>query len=213
MPLVPDFGRDARARHLAKGPVAPILCGASHLIWIVAEAALSRDRTDDVDLCDRSLRSDRGPVVRACGVSQSRLPAILFHRTSMFIATWKDTEHGWGPWFFIPIVIGGTWPWFFFVPHGIARFAPEAGRASLGVALSGHLVRGDFRFLLDPARQAPAPTSFPRFRPSRSSPAWGCTKPVENRYGTSRRIIAGFSRPDLLIATSAAIAIFIARDG
>jgi 4-amino-4-deoxy-L-arabinose transferase-like glycosyltransferase len=30
----------------------------------------------------------------------------------------SSTEHGWGPWFFIPIVIGGAWPWIFFVPLG-----------------------------------------------------------------------------------------------
>jgi len=29
-----------------------------------------------------------------------------------------SNEHGWGPWFFIPIVIGGVWPWIFFVPLG-----------------------------------------------------------------------------------------------
>ena len=29
-----------------------------------------------------------------------------------------SNEHGWGPWFFIPIVIGGMWPWIFFVPLG-----------------------------------------------------------------------------------------------
>jgi 4-amino-4-deoxy-L-arabinose transferase-like glycosyltransferase len=29
-----------------------------------------------------------------------------------------SSEHGWGPWFFIPIVIGGAWPWIFFVPLG-----------------------------------------------------------------------------------------------
>ena len=30
----------------------------------------------------------------------------------------SSSEHGWGPWFFIPIVIGGMWPWIFFVPLG-----------------------------------------------------------------------------------------------
>src|SRR5262249_7080805 len=27
-------------------------------------------------------------------------------------------EHGWGPWFFIPVVIGGSWPWLFFALAG-----------------------------------------------------------------------------------------------
>src|SRR5207253_10538058 len=30
-----------------------------------------------------------------------------------------NTEHGWGPWFFIPVVIGGSWPWVFFAPLGL----------------------------------------------------------------------------------------------
>ncbi len=33
----------------------------------------------------------------------------------------QSTEHNWGPWFFIPIVIGGAWPWIFFVPGAFMR--------------------------------------------------------------------------------------------
>ena len=44
-----------------------------------------------------------------------------------------SSEHGWGPWFFIPIVIGGMWPWIFFVPLGWSAMraadASESDRA------------------------------------------------------------------------------------
>jgi len=30
----------------------------------------------------------------------------------------SSSEHGWGLWFFIPILIGGAWPWIFFAPDG-----------------------------------------------------------------------------------------------
>jgi 4-amino-4-deoxy-L-arabinose transferase-like glycosyltransferase len=47
----------------------------------------------------------------------------------------SSSEHGWGPWFFIPIVIGGTWPWVFFVPLGWSAMRagdglPESAPAS-----------------------------------------------------------------------------------
>ncbi len=40
---------------------------------------------------------------------------IVHEHLERYVAS---SEHGWGPWFFIPIVIGGTWPWIFFVPLG-----------------------------------------------------------------------------------------------
>jgi 4-amino-4-deoxy-L-arabinose transferase-like glycosyltransferase len=50
-----------------------------------------------------------------------------------------DTEHGWGPWFFIPIVIAGTWPWLFFAPSGVAALREQVDDAP---------ERGALRFLL-----------------------------------------------------------------
>src|SRR5262249_54863183 len=37
----------------------------------------------------------------------------------------SSSEHGWGPWFFIPILIGGAWPWIFFAPDGFLAMRSE----------------------------------------------------------------------------------------
>ena len=37
----------------------------------------------------------------------------------------ESTEHAWGPWFYIPITIAGTWPWFYFAPYA---FLPASNR-------------------------------------------------------------------------------------
>src|SRR6202011_5598290 len=42
----------------------------------------------------------------------------------------SSNEHGWGPWFFIPIVIGGTWPWIFFAPLGWSSMRRDDGSQS-----------------------------------------------------------------------------------
>ncbi len=103
---------------LAKGPVAPILCGAIALIWTVIEG--------------RSRDISRMPWIAAIALYVAiAMPwfAMAAYRNPGFLNFFfihehlnrylTNTEHGWGPWFFVPIVIGGTWPWFFFVPFGL----------------------------------------------------------------------------------------------
>ncbi|HEX4209951.1 MAG TPA: glycosyltransferase family 39 protein, partial [Candidatus Binataceae bacterium] len=104
---------------LTKGPVALVLAGAIALAWLIAEGRL-RD-------------SLRMPWL-ACAIIYLMIAMPWF-----LIAAWRNpdflrfyvihehlhrylanTEHGWGPWFFIPVVVAGTWPWFYFVPLGIS---------------------------------------------------------------------------------------------
>jgi 4-amino-4-deoxy-L-arabinose transferase-like glycosyltransferase len=40
----------------------------------------------------------------------------------------ESTEHGWGPWFYIPITIAGTWPWFYFVPFALPPLLNKSSR-------------------------------------------------------------------------------------
>jgi 4-amino-4-deoxy-L-arabinose transferase-like glycosyltransferase len=126
----PDFGAGAGRRWfllssamlalgtLTKGPVALMLCGAVALFWILSERR-ARDIT-------------RMPWLLATVVySAIAVPwfALAAHRNGDFLRFFfvhehvqrylENTEHGWGPWFFIPVVIGGTWPWFFFAPMGL----------------------------------------------------------------------------------------------
>ena len=125
----PDFGSGAGRRWmwlsaamlalgtLSKGPVALVLGGAIALIWMLVEHRA------------RELR--RIPFV-GCAIIYLAIVLPWFvlaeHRNPGFLEFFfihehverfvSSQEHGWGPWFFIPIVIGGAWPWIFFAPLG-----------------------------------------------------------------------------------------------
>ena len=123
---------------LAKGPIALLLGGAIALAWL----AVGRRLREIV----------RMPLVW-CGLiyavivlpwfilMEMRNPGFLrfffIHEHLERYVT--SSEHGWGPWFFIPIVIGGMWPWIFFVPLGwsairaddaLPNSAPDPSRRS-----------------------------------------------------------------------------------
>jgi len=119
---------------LTKGLVAPVLCGAIALIWIFIEERIGEIK--------------RMPWLSALAIylivtvpwfvlAAIRNPGFLhfFFIHEHLQRYLVNTEHGWGPWFFIPVVIGGTWPWFFFVPFGLMTgregdSAPSNSRAS-----------------------------------------------------------------------------------
>lgn len=114
---------------LSKGPVAPVLTGAIAFLWLRWER-----RTHEIL---------RMPWIAAIAVySAITIPwfALAEVRNPGFLQFFfihehvhrylVNTEHGWGPWFFVPIVIGGMWPWLFFVPVGIAAMRAEPERRS-----------------------------------------------------------------------------------
>ena len=102
---------------LAKGPIALLLGGAIALAWLAF---------------DRRLREIVQMPLVWCGLLYAAivLPwfVLMEMRNPGFLRFFfihehleryvSSSEHGWGLWFFIPIVIGGTWPWIFFVPLG-----------------------------------------------------------------------------------------------
>jgi 4-amino-4-deoxy-L-arabinose transferase-like glycosyltransferase len=102
---------------LAKGPIALLLGGAIALSWLATE---------------RRIRQIAQMPLAWCGLLYAAivLPWFIFMelRNPGFLNFFfihehlerfvSSSEHGWGPWFFIPIVIGGMWPWIFFVPLG-----------------------------------------------------------------------------------------------
>jgi len=140
----PDFGAGAGRRWmllatamlalgtLAKGPVAIVLGGAIALIWMLTE--------------HRARELARMPFV-TCAIIYLAIVMPWFiaaaHRNPGFLEFFFvhehlerytiSQEHGWGPWFFIPIVIGGAWPWIYFAPLGWFEMsrAPAAGRVSI----------------------------------------------------------------------------------
>jgi 4-amino-4-deoxy-L-arabinose transferase-like glycosyltransferase len=121
---------------LAKGPVALILGGTIGLIWILVEG-----RGREV------LRMPLLSCVAVYAVSVTPWFLLVAIRNPGFVNFFfvhehlerfvSSREHGWGPYFFIPVVVAGTWPWFFFVPLGLstARDLPEASHQKARSAL------------------------------------------------------------------------------
>ncbi|MGA2410375.1 MAG: glycosyltransferase family 39 protein, partial [Candidatus Binataceae bacterium] len=128
---------------LAKGPVALVLAGAIALAWLIIEG--------------RARESLRMPWLSCAAIYLAiALPwfVVAARRNPDFLAFYvihehlhrylANTEHGWGPWFFIPVVIAGTWPWFYFIPLGVW---PSCGDTE-GIAGVSRDRRSSLRFLL-----------------------------------------------------------------
>ncbi|HXW84361.1 MAG TPA: phospholipid carrier-dependent glycosyltransferase [Candidatus Binataceae bacterium] len=114
---------------LAKGPVALVLVGVIALAWLWWE-----QRAPDIM---------RIPFI-SCLVVYLAIAAPWF-----VLAEWRNPgflrfffvhehlqrylesqEHGWGPWFFVPIVIAGAWPWIYFAPRSLSGFRQQTGTSS-----------------------------------------------------------------------------------
>jgi 4-amino-4-deoxy-L-arabinose transferase-like glycosyltransferase len=105
---------------LAKGPIALLLGGAIALLWLVAEGRW-RDATRMPWLeCAAVYAAIAVPWFVIAARRNPGFPQFFFVHEHLQRYL-EDTEHGWGPWFFIPIVIGGAWPWLYFVPFGLGR--------------------------------------------------------------------------------------------
>ncbi|HJU09864.1 MAG TPA: glycosyltransferase family 39 protein [Candidatus Binataceae bacterium] len=105
---------------LTKGPVAVVLVGTAVLLWLLFEHS------------GRKLLNV--PWLKCIAVYlvitlpwfilvERRNPGFLsfFVIHEHFHRYLENTEHGWGPWFYVPVTILGTWPWFYFVPLGLSR--------------------------------------------------------------------------------------------
>ncbi|MGB3551013.1 MAG: phospholipid carrier-dependent glycosyltransferase [Candidatus Binatus sp.] len=111
---------------LAKGPIALILGGAIALAWMASEGRLRQVAQMPLVWC---LVIYAAIVVPWFVLAEARNPGfmhffIVHEHLERYVAS---SEHGWGPWFFIPIVIGGTWPWIFFVPLGWSAMRADNG--------------------------------------------------------------------------------------
>jgi hypothetical protein len=120
-----------------------------------------------------------------------------------------NTEHGWGPWFFIPVVIGGTWPWFFFAAVGLRDL-----RANESISSTSH--RSEVRFLVVWFLVIFVFFSIPRAKlgsyvlPALPALAILAGAGIYRLWtldaARARRIVAGFSALTILAAVAAAIA-------
>ncbi len=105
---------------LTKGPVALALSGGVALIFMLVEG--------------RSRELLRMPWL-GCALIYGAIAAPWFvlaaRRNPDFLAFFfihehlqryvSSTEHGWGPYFFIPVTLAGMWPWICFVPRPIGQ--------------------------------------------------------------------------------------------
>lgn len=113
---------------LAKGPVALLLGGAIALAWLASERRLRQVAQMPLVRCAIVYAMI---VVPWFVLMELRNPGFLsfffIHEHLERYVT--SSEHGWGPWFFTPIVAGGTWPWIFFVPLGWSAMRADNGNA------------------------------------------------------------------------------------
>jgi 4-amino-4-deoxy-L-arabinose transferase-like glycosyltransferase len=111
---------------LAKGPVALLLGGAIALIWLAAERRLGQVTQMPLVWCGLIYAAI---VLPWFILMEARNPGFLrfFFIHEHLERYVSSSEHGWGPWFFIPIVIGGAWPWIFFVPLGWSALRADDG--------------------------------------------------------------------------------------
>jgi 4-amino-4-deoxy-L-arabinose transferase-like glycosyltransferase len=114
---------------LAKGPVALILGGAIAIAWLATERRLYQIAEMPLASC---LFIYAAIVIPWFAIAEARNPGfmrffIIHEHLERYVAS---SEHGWGPWFFIPIVLGGAWPWIFFVPIGWYAIRANDGSGS-----------------------------------------------------------------------------------
>ena len=116
---------------LAKGPVALLLGVAIAFIWLASERRLAEIRGMPLVLCALIYSAIVAPWFV---LMELRNPGFLnfFFIHEHLQRYVSSKEHGWGPWFFIPIVIGGTWPWIFFASLGWSSMRRGDGSESSG---------------------------------------------------------------------------------
>ena len=113
---------------MAKGPVALLLGGAIATIWLLAEKRASDlIRIRWIECAALYLLIVAPWFILAAWRNPGFIYFFFVHEhLQRFVS---DTEHGWGPWFFIPIVVAGVWPWLYFAPLGAQFHANEVGEA------------------------------------------------------------------------------------
>ncbi|MDO8433495.1 MAG: phospholipid carrier-dependent glycosyltransferase [Candidatus Binatus sp.] len=129
---------------LAKGPVAPILGVAIILLWLAAAHRLREIAAMPLIWCAALYLAIAMPWFV---IAEARNPGFLrfFFIHEHLQRYVSSREHGWGPWFFIPIVLAGCWPWIFFAPLGWSAMRTPRAASDQG---SATLLRSDARFLL-----------------------------------------------------------------
>jgi 4-amino-4-deoxy-L-arabinose transferase-like glycosyltransferase len=111
---------------LAKGPVALVLAGAIGILWLATEGRVKEIMRIRWLECIAIYLALTVPwFVIAARRNPGFIEFFLLHEhVQRFVS---GTEHSWGPWFFLPISIAGTWPFCYFAPSGALRASRDRG--------------------------------------------------------------------------------------
>jgi len=134
---------------LAKGPVALLLPGAIALAWLVAERR-ARDilRIPWLSAIALYLAITAPWFVLAARRNPQFLRFFFIHEhVDSYLV---NTEHGWGPYFFVVVAIAGMWPWICFVPGAVWQVwqEPRIGGAEAETARDMPQLRSSARLLI-----------------------------------------------------------------
>jgi 4-amino-4-deoxy-L-arabinose transferase-like glycosyltransferase len=105
---------------LTKGPVALLLPGAVGLVWLLAEGrAREIVRMPWLGAIAAYLAIAAPWFLLAARRNPQFLHFFFVHEhVERYLV---NGEHGWGPYFFVVVVIAGMWPWICFVPAGVQQ--------------------------------------------------------------------------------------------
>jgi 4-amino-4-deoxy-L-arabinose transferase-like glycosyltransferase len=103
---------------LTKGPVALALGGAIALVWLLAQRRYREIARFPYVTCAVIFLAIAAPWFV---LAEQRNPDFLrfFFVHEHFERYFTSREHGWGPYFFVPVIAAGMWPWLYFVPLGV----------------------------------------------------------------------------------------------
>jgi 4-amino-4-deoxy-L-arabinose transferase-like glycosyltransferase len=113
---------------LAKGPIALLLGGAIAVTWLAVEHRLRQVAQMPLVWCGAIYAAIVLPwfiLMEARNPGFTRFFFIHEHLERYV----SSSEHEWAPWFFIPIVIGGAWPWILFLPVGWSEIRTDSSFA------------------------------------------------------------------------------------
>jgi 4-amino-4-deoxy-L-arabinose transferase-like glycosyltransferase len=194
---------------LAKGPVALLLGGAIIFIWLALERRPRKSREVPRVWCAAVF----GAIVAPWFVwMELRNPGFLrFFFIHEHLARYvSSTEHGWGPWFFIPIVLGGTWPWIYFALIGWSAMRADDSSASASPPPSPDKRRSAANFLaiwfllifvfFSIPRSKLGTYILPALPPLAIFAGYGLSRLSALATASRRRLLAGFAIANMILA-------------
>jgi 4-amino-4-deoxy-L-arabinose transferase-like glycosyltransferase len=194
---------------LAKGPVALLLAGAIIFIWLALERRPCKSREVPRVWCAAVF----GAIVAPWFVwMELRNPGFLrFFFIHEHLARYvSSTEHGWGPWFFIPIVLGGTWPWIYFALIGWSAMRADDSSASASPPPSPDKRRSAANFLaiwfllifvfFSIPRSKLGTYILPALPPLAIFAGYGLSRLSALATASRRRLLAGFAIANMILA-------------